>query len=103
MGVHSCTQCLCIAAAKIVSEATGFLQMKFEEAGGKYQSPSPSSPGRAGPPEEMNNTGVVVEKPGSRGVARAEEGSGQRQQQQSTVEQDLQARVLGMGQQAMDG
>lgn len=97
----SSTQSLCISAAKIMSEATGSLQMKFEEAGGKCPSPSPSSPGRAGPTEEMSKGGVVVEKPASRGVACAGKGSKQRQQQQS--EQDLQARVLSMGQQAMDG
>ena len=100
---------LCFFAANIVSEATGSLQMKLQEAGGSHPSPSPSSPstpGHTGPSQEMRKGGVVVEEPASRVVACAGESSGEisrQQQQQPTVEQDLQARVLCIGQQAMDG
>ena len=96
------TLCLFISAATIVSEATGSLQTKLQEAGGKCLSPSPSSPAHRGY-EETSKEGGVVEEPDGRGVVCGGEGSGQRQQKQPMAEQDLQARVRCMGQQAMDG
>ena len=85
-----------------MSEATGCLQKKLQEAGGGRQPlPSPASSGPNGSSQEASDGGLVAEESAKSSVSGAVEGSGQRQQQAAA--QDLQARVQCIGQQAMDG